>query len=82
MTDMSEKPKRGRDVTRTKRVKEFSQRLKDAKGQRVSLDLDGELAGFLAELKAGNYAGENATQADVLRKALREAHDREANGPK
>lgn len=65
-----EKPKRGRDVTRTARQEDYLERLADAKGKRLVVDLDAN--GRMA-LEALMSAGYGTTRRDVVIRALCEA---------
>lgn len=65
--------KKTRRTASTQRQKSYLQRLAEGKGRRVLLDLDGANAAMLDELIASGYG---VSQADVLRRALREAYGR------
>lgn len=66
--------KRGRDVTRTERQEGYLERLEGAKGKRLVVDLD---APAREALEALRLAGYGATQAEVVRKALKQAEQRQ-----
>lgn len=59
------------DRTSTKRAKNALQRLADRNGKRLPIDFDGTYLEMLDALKATGYG---KTSADVLRRALAEAH--------
>lgn len=61
------------DHTRTQRAKAHLERLTEAKGQRLPVDFDADRLGKIDELVAEGY-GRN--KADVIRRAVDEAHER------
>lgn len=69
------KPKRGQDTTRTKRSAAFLGRLAASKGKPVRVDTDGDDLVLLDALVASGYA---PNMAEAYRKAMREAHARQA----
>lgn len=71
---MAEKvAKRGKDLTRTPRAKAHLERIAADRGKRIVVDFDGEHRTFLEELIDAGYED---NQSDVLRRAVREAHER------
>lgn len=71
---MTEKvAKRGKDVTRTPRAKAYLERIAADRGKRIVVDFDGQHRTFLEELIDAGYED---SQSDVLRRAVREAHER------
>ena len=70
MMETKKKPKRGQDTTRTKRQGEYLDRLTEAKGKRLVVDLD---ATGKTDLEALLTVGYGANQAEVVRNALRDA---------
>lgn len=65
--------KRDYDKTRTKRANAHLERLVESRGKRTVIDLDRDRAEKLEALKQRGYG---ATNADVVRRALDEAHER------
>ena len=66
--------KRGRDETRTVRAVAHLERLEEAKGKRLVVDLDAPAREALEALLGTPYG---KTQADVVRKALVQAAQRQ-----
>ena len=66
-------PKRGKDSTRTPRQKRYLDRLEADTGKRVVIDLSREGREQLEQMIAAEYG---TNQADVMRRALSEAHER------
>jgi hypothetical protein len=65
--------KRDYDRTRTKRANAHLERLTESQGKRTVVDLDRDR---VAKLKALKDLGYGTTNAEVVRRALDEAHER------
>lgn len=68
--ETEKKPKRGQDTTRTKRQGEYLDRLTEAKGKRLVVDLDADGKTDLETLLSAGYG---VKKRDVIHKALSEA---------
>ena len=68
--ETEKKSKRGQDTSRTKRQGEYLDRLAEAKGKRLVVDLDVTGKTYLETLLTAGYG---TNQAEVVRKALRDA---------